>query len=97
MPWFRCFIRGENFPGELAGETGLIGFYTTRFVEAASAQQAESLVLEQLRAEPKLAPPAGYKPTGITRVFFEKIAEVAADQVPARQQGFVWYPMDGKT
>ncbi|MCI0637989.1 MAG: hypothetical protein L0Y72_23555 [Gemmataceae bacterium] len=65
MAWFRCFTRGENFPGKLAGETGLVGFYTTRFVEASSAEKAEALALEGLRAEAKLAPPAGYQPSGV--------------------------------
>jgi hypothetical protein len=96
MAGFRCFIRGENFPGELTGGAGLFGFYTTRFVEAASAEEAETLALQGLKAEPKLAPPAGYKPAGIARVFFEEIAEVAACDVPARQQGFVWYPMESE-
>src|SRR4051794_18549300 len=35
MAWFRCCVRGENFPGQLVCEAGLVGFYVTRFVEAA--------------------------------------------------------------
>lgn len=94
MAWFRCFIRGENFPGELIGQPGLVGFYLTRFVEAVNAEEAETRAMQGLRSEPKLAPPPGYKPSGITRVWFEEIAELPADQVPARQPGFAWYPME---
>jgi hypothetical protein len=91
---FRCLIRGENFPGELAGRSGLFGFYVTRFVEAASPADAESRALEALHTEPKLAPPAGYEPSGIARVCFEEIVELHPEQVPAQQPGFVWHPMD---
>jgi hypothetical protein len=64
MPWFRCFISGENFPGELVGDSGPFGFYVTRFVEAADATDAENVALHDLKADPKLAPPPGYTPTG---------------------------------
>jgi hypothetical protein len=71
VAWFRCFIRGENFPGQLIGEPGLVGFYVTRFVEAVDVAAAESIALRALRAEPKLAAPPGHTPTGRARVFFE--------------------------
>lgn len=93
MAWFRCFIRGENFPGRLVGLPGPVGFYTTRFVEAADARGAESASLQALLGEPKLALPAGCQPSGMARVFFEEIEEVSADSVPAVQPGFAWYPM----
>ena len=94
MAWFRCFIRGENFPGELAGEPGLVGFYVTRFVEAANAEEAEGHAMAALRAEPNLVPPAEYQPSGIARVYFEEITELRQEQIPPQQPGFVWHPMD---
>jgi len=94
MAWFRCSIRGENFPGELIGEHGLIGFLISRDVEAGSAEQAEDYALELLRAEPKLTPPAGYIPTGIARIFVEEIVEVSAAESPSQQQGFTFYSMN---
>ncbi len=94
MEWFRCFIRGENFPGQMAGEAGRVGFYVTRFVEATNPEAAETAALQALRAEEKLAPPPGYIPMGRERVFFEGIEEVAAEQVPAVQPGIAWYPME---
>lgn len=93
MAWFRCFIRGENFPGALIGEPGLVGFYITRFIEAANPGEAESLVVQQLRAEPRLAPPDGHRPSGMARVYFEEITELPGDQQPAQQPGFTWYAM----
>lgn len=93
MAWFRCFIRGENFPGQLVGEPRPVGFYVTRFVEAADPQAAEFVAIHGLRAEPKLTLPPGFTPNGQARVFFEEIEAVAVEQVPAIQPGFVWYPM----
>jgi hypothetical protein len=97
MVWFRCFIRGENFAAEVDGQRGLFGWYTTRFVEAASAEKAEELALQGLKAEPKLAPPAWYKPVRTARVFFEDIAEIAAGDVPVQQPGFAFYPMESES
>jgi hypothetical protein len=75
----------------------LVGFFVTRFVEADSVEQAEQNALLLLRAEPKLAPPAGYTPTGKARVFFEEISEVEAGDVPEPQPGIAFYPMNSET
>ena len=104
--WYRCFIRGENFPGQLAHSAALVedarpvgaqepvGFFVTRFVEADSVEQAEQNALLLLRSEPKLAPPEGYKPSGRARVFFEEISEVRPEEVPDPQPGIAFYPME---
>jgi hypothetical protein len=93
MAWFRCLIRGENFPGQMIGEAGPVGFYVTRFVEAADTTEAEAAALRALRAEPKMTPPPGHTPSGQARVFFEVVEEVAAADVPPVQTGFAWHPM----
>lgn len=103
--WYRCFIRGENFPGQLARSAVLaegakpvaadepVGFFVTRFVEADSADQAEQKALLLLRSEPKLTPPEGYLPSSEARVFFEEITEVERGEVPDPQPGFVFHSM----
>jgi hypothetical protein len=93
MPWFQCFIRGENFPGQLIGESDPIGFYVTRFVETGDAESAESMALQALRSEPKLTPLLGHTPKPEARVFFEEIEELPEAQVPAVPPGFIFYPM----
>jgi hypothetical protein len=95
VAWFRCFIRGENFPGQLVGKAEPVGFYVTRFVEAADVKAAEATAVQALRAEPKLAPPPPYTPSTRVRIYFEKIEELPASDVPAVNPGFAWYPMDG--
>jgi hypothetical protein len=92
MGWYRCFVRGENFPGALIDPgKSLVGFFTTRWVEAEGEQQAERAVLALLRQDPKLAAPAnGPKPIH-ANVYIEEIT-------PARDRkhhgsGFCWFPM----
>ena len=38
--WFRCLFRGENFPGQLAGVAGLVGFFVTRFVRGGQRRRS---------------------------------------------------------
>jgi hypothetical protein len=40
---FRCYIAGENFPGELVDDDVLVGFFVTRFVTAAKMQKLSDL------------------------------------------------------
>lgn len=79
-------------------ERELVGFYITRYAEAATPEEAESICLSRLRDEPRLASPHGYEPTGKARVYFEEIESVEATSVPDVEPGFTWYAMtaDGK-
>jgi hypothetical protein len=77
----------------MIGEEGPVGFYVTRFVEAADATEAEAAALRALRADPKLALPPGCTPSGQAQVFFEEVVELAAEQAPPVQPGFAWHPM----
>lgn len=94
MPWFRCLIRGENFPGQLIGKEYAVGFFVTRFVESADAVGAESLALAQLRAEPKLTITADCSRSVGACVFFEEVTAVGTDVIPEVPTGFVWFPMN---
>ena len=97
MPVFRCRVRGERFPGALAGEPGPVGFYTTRYVQAPSAEAAESAALTQLRAEPGFARVRPEEWTEAAQVFFERIEQVgglAADASPAPGRGFTFFRME---
>lgn len=93
--WFKCRILGENFPGALIGEDGLVGFFTTRAVLAESVQHAESTSLELLRLEPGLQLPDGVPETSQAGIFFEDIWQVAAEEGAAlANTGFTWFPME---
>lgn len=92
MTWFKCFVRGENFPGELVGEDSLVGFFTTRYVEANTTNEAEIIALESMREDPRLllVSPPKFEP----KIYFEEFQEVDRSDVPSEDEGFVWYLME---
>lgn len=94
MKWFKCLIAGENFPGELVEDDKPIGFYTTRWVQAKSAEEAETIGLEMLRNDDSLQLPEGISPPANAKIFFEGIEEVRDTDVPPTQGGFTYFPMD---
>ena len=92
MPLYRCSICAENFPGALLGKPAPIGFYATRFVEAATRDEAEAQVLDLLRNEDVLQIHAELRNED-ARVFFEEIAEVSADNERLPNSGFTFFVM----
>lgn len=93
MPVFRCFIRGENFPGKLVGQVAPIGFYTTRFVDAETPEQAEMLAVGLLRVDEDLDVAPEHR-TPDAKVYFEKIEEVPAEMERKPNKGFSFFTMD---
>jgi hypothetical protein len=91
VAWFRLLICGENFPN---GQSGLVGFYVTRFIDAADEADAKSKALAQLRAEPTLVSLIGKNFPAAAQVFFEDVSEWPAEQVPGVQPGFAFYPIE---
>ena len=96
MPLFRCMIRGENFPGQVIRQRGLVGFYTTRFVEAENAEEAEFAGLEMLRADPgfEIRSEKLRQQEPQAKVFFEEIVEVAPDTDQVPNKGATWFNME---
>ena len=94
MPWFRCFLRGENFPGLADAPDQPVGFYANEFVEAPDTEGAELCALAALKNRESLialgSDPAAHR----ARVHLEWIVEVAADAVPNKQLGLVFFQMD---
>lgn len=45
MPWFRLFACGEDFPVIIDNNTEVVGFYTTRYIEAPTQGRGRSVVL----------------------------------------------------
>jgi hypothetical protein len=93
MPLFRCFIRGENFPGEVLGESTAVGFYTTRFVDAESATEAEQIAVAALREDAALTVTSEPRIKN-AKVYFEKIEEMPADTERVPNTGFSFSTMD---
>lgn len=93
MPLFRCLIRGENFPGELLGDSKAIGFHATRFVDAESAAEAEKLAVAALRQEPALTLAVEPRVKN-AKVYFDSIVEVPGDTERTPNSGFSFHPME---
>jgi hypothetical protein len=94
MKWFRCLIEGRDFPGILIGEESSIGFYTTRFVEAETPEDAELNVLASLKNDKSLELPVDHPKPVNAKVFFEEITLVDFSEVPERCSGFTFYVME---
>lgn len=93
MPLFRCFIRGENFPGELIGLTAAVGFHATRFVDAGSATEAERIAVAALRQDAALTVAAEPRVKN-AKVYFESIEEVPTETERAPNAGFTFFAME---
>ena len=91
MAWFRCFIRGENFPAGAGDADQTVGFFTTRFVEADGEDAAEEQALEALLADPWLASLHGHPTLAKATLFVQEAYEVSADTVPAVPPGFTFF------
>ena len=93
MPWYKCSVVGKDFPGSILGKSQLIGFYTTRFVEATTTEEAEVLALNHLKDEPKLRLPGDIPKQTSARVTFEEIVEIETPESPVVQTGFCFFEM----
>lgn len=89
MAIYRCFIRGENFPFLIDGAWKQLGFHTTRFVEASSAEDAESAALAALKGDDVLRRDPGTPGMEHACAFFEDIVEVA--EVNGPNSGFTLF------
>ena len=78
----------------LAGVSAPIGFYTTRFVAAPSASDAEATALNLLRQAPEFELVRPEDRTMDAKVYFEQIEEVSMEPDREHPQGFAFFPMD---
>jgi hypothetical protein len=70
----------------------LVGFYTTRFVEADTPEQAELAALELLRNDASLELLPEHRSRD-AKVYFEDIDEVPVDTERNPNAGFVFFTM----
>lgn len=92
MPWFRCLIEGANFPLSKDGEPALVGFFTTRWVEAETSGEAELHVLALVRNERTFANMRKADVTPTVYVRSISTLSTAPDEAPGA--GFTFFDMD---
>jgi hypothetical protein len=91
MAWYRLFACGEDFPVIIDGNVEVVGFYTTRYVEAESQSEAEAIASELLFEDEDLQPPPGYDDLQ-PRIMFEEIVQVA--EPVDIDDNFSFFPME---
>ena len=92
MPWFRLFACGEDFPVIIDNNTEVVGFYTTRYIEAPTQGEAEALCSELLFDDEDLQPPPGDWSDIQPRIMFEEVTKVA--EPVDIDDNFSFFPMD---
>jgi hypothetical protein len=49
MPNYRCFVRGDNYPGQVFDRDAVVGFYGYIYVRALSSRKAEFCAMDKIR------------------------------------------------
>jgi hypothetical protein len=92
VPLFKIVVEGRGVKTVLDDKPAVLGFMATRWVHArdrdAASRQGLALVWTELNARCALQDPE----RGLPELALEEVSE--ADEMPAAQPGFVWYPDD---
>lgn len=94
MAYYSVIIEGADFPARVfESADGPMGFFTTRFVEAADEKAAEFAAVELIKQE--LKPLIGERRDGETSasMSLDQIREVEELSETAPGVGFTWFAM----
>ena len=73
---YRVLLRGQNFRISLNGKMERLGFYTTRFVEAADREEAELRAVQIVREDKELEGCVNDDRKESPMIYLEEIVEV---------------------
>lgn len=93
MAWYKCVIEGQKFPGILAHTEGLVGFRTTRVVEAGTRDEAQFKAIAAIRNDASLQLPEGVNAPRDASLRFESIEEIASHEKSEVDTDFSFYTM----
>jgi hypothetical protein len=93
MPHYRIELEGQNFLMSMEEASVRVGFFVTRFVEAAKPSEAETNALQVLRQERSLSALLN-APDDPPMVYVNAVEPVSASDVPGVAPGFVFFPAD---
>ncbi|GLQ21813.1 hypothetical protein ACFFUB_05450 [Algimonas porphyrae] len=93
MPIYRCLIEGENFLLDFGDGPERMGFVTTRWIRAASPDDAERQCLAKLKAQGELGTKHPDDTTGLAKVYFREIVELPKRRFARFGKGFGFFPM----
>lgn len=94
MKKYRVFLHGKNFLIRFDGRKQVVGFYTTRFVEAENPEEAENKAVQLIREDRKLQKVVLNDKSDPPMIFVEEIEEkVSFDGVKLPGTGYTFYPV----
>ena len=92
MKKFRVLLRGENFLLDMDGTVKSTGFYTTVFVEARDADEAELSAVEVIRKDDRLRQCVLNERPDPPMLYAEEVDELTRFDGPAHQSlGYTFY------
>ena len=91
MAKYSVFLKGENFPLKLEGETKLYGFYTTRRVKAKNEEEAELMAVAAIKSDPKLLSSVDRDFEAEPRIYMESIRKIGWWS-RVKITGYTFYP-----
>jgi hypothetical protein len=90
MPHYRDQLKGLNFWLKFEDKPKRVGFFTTRFVQAADEDQAERKAVQLLGDDPKLHGVLNER-NDPPEIIIEEVDEVEASQVAPVLQGYSFF------
>lgn len=96
MKYYQVVLNGENFLIRLEGKKTLMGFYTTKFVEAESAKEAELKAVGVLKQDEDLLNLTLNRGGDIyitPTIYLDTIYEIKESSMEG-DQGKSWYSMN---
>lgn len=92
---YKVFLKGQNLWLNLDGQPERLGFYTTRFVEAATGENAATTAVQMIRDDPDISSQILNKPSDAPVVFAEEVEEIEPSlDVGYTNTGYTFYPDD---
>ena len=87
-------VNGRNFAIDIDGQLGPHGFFTTRFVEAASVADAELAAVALIRNLEHIKPLLKNAPDSPPLIHVEEIEEIEDFDPEEPEHGLGWYRED---
>src|SRR5439155_21661004 len=95
MPKYRILLNGRNFWMNLENTFGRFGFYTWRYVESPTPEEAERLAVDVVRGEETLRSAVLNASSETTTIYVEEIDELESfDGITPAGAGRTWYRED---
>lgn len=94
MPWFRCLLNGENFPGVLIDRDVPVGFYVTRYVQAGHAAEAERIAVQRVLDEEPISALRQSVDCSVAKILADEVELFREECLPEQESGFIFYAME---